>query len=149
MILKNTPIRGIIGDIMIKINSLIKNARIKDIPKDTLANLEKLIEKLNIIEAAYGKTLVITSGYRTKEDQIRVYAQKGITDMSKIPMGSKHISGQAVDISDPNGEFKAWIMENISLFEELGIYMEAFEYTKNWVHMQIIAPKSGSRFFKP
>lgn len=134
---------------MISMKEILKDKKLEDQSPEVQANLLILLEKVNKVRQAYGKPMTITSGYRTKEDQIRVYAQKGITDLSKIPMGSKHISGQAVDISDPKGEFKAWIMENISLFEELGIYMEAFEYTKNWVHMQIIAPKSGSRFFKP
>ena len=134
---------------MISMKEILKDKKLEDQSPEVQASLLILLEKVNKVRQAYGKPMTITSGLRTKEDQIRVYAQKGITDLSKIPMGSKHISGQAVDISDPKGEFKDWIMENISLFEELGIYMEAFEYTKNWVHMQIIAPKSGSRFFKP
>lgn len=136
---------------MIKIENLIKNIKIENLPKDHLANLERLVKKLNIIETSYGKSLIITSGYRTKEDQIQVYAKKGITDLSKIPMGSKHISGEAVDLYDPKGEFNIWCKNNESVLIEIGIWLEVRQ--GNWQHIQI-APfksyKSGSTiWFNP
>ena len=134
---------------MISMNEILKGKKLEEQDLEVQENLKKLLEVLNKIRSAYGKSLVVTSGLRTKADQIRVYTEKGITDIAKIPMASRHLYGQAVDFSDPKGELKEWVMKNLSLFEELGLYMEDFQYTKTWVHLQIVAPKSGKRFFKP
>lgn len=121
---------------------------------DHESNLLVLLGKINQVRKAYGKPMTVTSGYRTKEDHLRIYRQiatrKGIKfDPSKVPMASRHLSGQAVDIYDPKGEFKQWIRMNIELFEELGLYLEDFNHTPTWVHIQITPPRSGKRFFIP
>jgi hypothetical protein len=64
-------------------------------------------------------------------------------------MKSNHLFGRAVDFADGDGKLKKWILENIKLMEEIGLYMEDFNATKTWVHFQINPPKSGNRFFKP
>jgi hypothetical protein len=65
-------------------------------------------------------------------------------------MGSKHLSGQAVDLAGPNiKEFQKWMLANTKLLEELGIYCEDFSATTTWCHCQLVAPKSGKRFFLP
>jgi uncharacterized protein YcbK (DUF882 family) len=120
--------------------------------KEHLENLEDLLLKLNVVRAAYGKPLRITSGYRSLEDHLRIYRQKGIVDQAKIPMRSKHLYGQAADlttIEDDVKHFQEWVLSNIRLFEEQGLYLEGFAYTKTWVHVQIVPPKSGNRFFIP
>lgn len=43
------------------------------------------------------KPVIVTSGYRSMAHHLRIYAEKGITDKSKIPMGSYHLTGKAVD----------------------------------------------------
>ncbi len=101
-------------------------------------NLEILIEKINKVRDAYGKPMTVTSGLRTMEDHLRIYKEKGITDKSKIPMKSKHLYCQAVDISDPHQELQKWCEKNVSLLEEIGLWMESFSATKNWCHFQIV-----------
>jgi hypothetical protein len=64
-------------------------------------------------------------------------------------MKSNHLFGRAVDFADGDGKLKKWILANIKLMEEIGLYMEDFAATKTWVHFQINPPKSGNRFFKP
>lgn len=134
---------------MIVMKELIKTTDFDSLPPDIKANLLKLLEKLNVIRKAYGKPMTITSGLRSMIDHLRIYKEKGITDQSKIPMKSNHLYGIAADISDPKGELKAWIMDNISLMEELGLYFEDFAFTPTWVHIQFKTPASGKRFFKP
>ncbi len=112
------------------------------------ANLDELCRRLNLVRAAYGKPMKITSGLRDMEDHKRIYRNKGIAD-DKIPMGSKHLFGQAADIFDPKQELQTWCLLNVDKLEEFGLWCESFEVTLNWVHMQIIPPKSGKRFFKP
>lgn len=121
---------------------------------DHESNLLILLSKINQIRKAYGKAMTVTSGYRTKEDHIRIYKNiaksKNLPfDLSRVPMASKHLSGQAVDILDQYGELKKWINNNLQFCIDLGFYFEDFNYTPTWVHWQLAPPKSGKRFFIP
>lgn len=80
---------------------------------------------------------------------MRIYKNKGITDPKKIPMKSKHLYGQAVDISDPNQKIQAWCKSNEACLVSIGLWMEDFSVTTNWVHFQIVPPGSGKRWFMP
>lgn len=113
------------------------------------ANLATLLERMNKVRTAYNKPMTVTSGLRSKADQIRIYNQKGITDLKKIPLASKHLIGAACDISDPKGVLAKWVQENMPLMEEIGLWFEDFKSTPTWVHFQIQPPKSGARIFKP
>jgi len=97
--------------------------------------------------------MLVTSGYRTMQDHLRVYSQiaakRGVDfDPKKVPMGSQHLSGGAVDISDPDGKLHEWCKENIKLLEEAELWCEEKDDQKR-VHFQINPPRSGKRFFKP
>ena len=128
---------------------ILKNAKLEDQTLEIQEALQVLYERINKVRAAYAKPMIVTSGLRTMEDHLRIYRQKGITDQSKIPMKSKHLFGQAVDVSDPKGEVKAWVKANLDLIEKIGLWMEAFDHTPTWVHFQIVPPASGRRFFIP
>lgn len=112
-------------------------------------NIEDLVIKINKIRQAYGKPMIITSGFRTMEHHLEIYAERGITDKSKIPMKSKHLYGLALDVLDPKAFLKSWIKSHMSLCEEVGFYFEAFSATPTWVHFQTVPPASGKRFFNP
>jgi hypothetical protein len=115
-------------------------------------NIHLLLEKINKLREAYGKPLKVTSGYRTKAKHLAIYAAKGITDQSKIPMASNHLSGLAIDvvpIEDNIKHLQDWIMNNESLMADIGLWFEDFRATPTWVHAQVVAPKSGKRFFMP
>lgn len=62
---------------------------------------------------------------------------------------SKHMTCQAVDINDDNGELDEWCLSNFDFLEEVGIWLEHPLSTKGWCHWQIIPPKSGNRIFYP
>lgn len=112
-------------------------------------NLATLLERMNKVRTAWAKPMIVTSGLRSKADQIAVYKAKGITDIKKIPMGSQHLHGAACDISDPKGDLAKWVQGNMPLMEQIGLWFEDFKSTPNWVHFQIFPPKSGNRIFKP
>lgn len=133
----------------ITMKEILKDKKFEDADKATQANLLILLEKINKVRTAYNKSMAISSGWRSPEDQIRIYKEKGITDPKKVPMGSQHIKGAAVDIYDPKQELQAWVKANIKLIEEIGLWMEEFSYTKNWIHFQLVPPASGKRFFIP
>lgn len=134
---------------MITLSELLKGEVYDALPLKMQHNLDTLVDRINKIREAYGIPMKVTSGFRTMEDHLRIYAEKGITDQHKIPMKSQHLSGCAIDIGDADGELKAWVKLNVPMLEEVGLWCEAFEYTPTWVHFQINPPASEKRFFKP
>lgn len=138
---------------MISLKELLNGVPISDVPHAHQINLETLLARINIIRTAWGKPMKVTSGYRTMQDHLRIYSQIASKrgqdfDPKKVPMGSQHLSGGAVDISDPDGKLHAWCKENIKLLEEAQLWCEEKDDQKR-VHFQIKPPRSGKRFFKP
>ena len=135
---------------MISMDELLnKKYKLEDQSVETQANLKILLEKINQIRTLWAKPMNVTSGLRNMEDHLRIYAAKGITDKAKIPMKSKHLYGQAVDISDPNQNLQKWCKVNESVLEKVGLWMEDFSATPTWCHFQVVPPKSGKRWFLP
>lgn len=108
------------------------------------ANLLILLEKINKVRDLYGIPMVVSSGLRSQEQQNSLIA----AGKSNAPK-SKHLTGQAVDILDPDKKLQEWCKENVDKLEEIGLWMEDFSATPNWVHFQIVPPHSGNRFFIP
>lgn len=105
------------------------------------ANLDKLLAVLQAIRAAYGKPMVITSGLRSDADQKRI---------NPSAPKSKHLLGLACDVSDKDHALYNWLTaDNNKKAIEFGVYLEHKSATINWVHLQIVPPKSGKRVFYP
>jgi hypothetical protein len=117
--------------------------RDKSFPKEYTSevsnNLDKLLVAINIVRAAYGKPMRVTSGWRPA----------GVNSIIGGANRSNHMLGLAVDIADPNGELAKWLLNNLDVVSKAGLYLEDFRWTKGWVHFQIVAPKSGKRIFIP
>lgn len=62
---------------------------------------------------------------------------------------SKHMTGDAVDIYDPDGELDDWCMEHLDILAECGLWLEHPSATKGWCHLQQVPPRSGKRVFYP
>lgn len=62
---------------------------------------------------------------------------------------SKHMTGEACDLYDPEGELDEFCMGNPEVLAELGLYLEHPSATKNWCHVQTVAPRSGRQVFYP
>lgn len=110
-------------------------------------NLNKLLIAINKVRVAYGKPMIVTSGIRSMEDHLRIYKEKGITDIKKIPMESKHLIGAAVDILDKSGALYDWCKTNENILIQAGLWLE--ERQGPWQHFQCEPPKSGKRWFMP
>lgn len=108
------------------------------------ANLDDLHDKLNQLRAAYGRPMVITSGLRSDEQQKALIAA-GKSTATK----SKHLIGQAADIRDEDGKLAAWARQNVEILKDIELWCEDPEYTRGWLHVQTVPPKSGKRFFIP
>ena len=121
----------------------------KEVPEELKANLAILLERVNKLRALWGKPMTITSGFRSHDDQIRVYADKGITDESKIPWGSAHLKCAAVDIYDPDMSLTNWCKENNDkVLIDCELWCEDDMATPR-LHCQIYPPHSNQRWFKP
>lgn len=107
-------------------------------------NLKTLFERLQELQDAVGYDLTITSGLRSDEQQASLILA-GKTNARH----SMHLSGNAADIYDPDGTLKLWANDNLNFFVKTGFWMEAFESTPTWLHVQIQSPKSGNRIFIP
>lgn len=132
---------------MLVMDELLGKARFGDLPKGIQANLKVTLERVNKIRTEWGKPMQVTSGIRTIEDHLRIYKEKGITDLKKIPMQSKHLTGQAIDVFDPKLELTAWLKKEPKHLEEAQLWCE--DGNSNWTHFQTLPPLSGNRWFKP
>ena len=106
----------------------------------TKRNLEDLCRKINAL--GYQPPMRATSCLRSIKDQQRI---------NQSAMGSSHLYGCAVDIADADGKLKAWLQTdagNLALIN-CGLWAEDYKSTPTWVHLQIYAPASFSRVFKP
>lgn len=64
---------------------------------------------------------------------------------------SKHMTGQALDIYDPDGDLDEWLMtgEGQAALIAIGLWHEHPSATKSWTHIQSVPPRSGRRTFFP
>lgn len=71
---------------------------------------------------------------------------------------SMHITGEAVDLNDPDRTLATWCIDNIDVLVSLGLWMEHPAWCLKvddkgvvwkWVHLQTRPPKSGRRIYRP
>ena len=115
-----------------------------ELTEEIRANAEVTVAKANALlsafESAGGSERGVTSGWRP--------AAVNAAIPTAAPK-SKHMTGQAIDLADPEGDLDEWCLANLSALKELGLYLEHPASTKGWTHVQIVAPRSGNRVFYP
>lgn len=134
----------------VTLKELLHGHQLTDMPHTHEVNLETLLKRINIIREAWGQPMTVTSGYRSIQEHKDIYRTKGIKN-DKIPMGSAHLTGSAVDIYDQHGELEHWLRNDakgITCLEQSELWCEDDPTTPR-VHFQIYPPKSGHRWFKP
>jgi hypothetical protein len=62
---------------------------------------------------------------------------------------SKHMTCQALDVYDPDGDLDDWCMDHLEQLEAIGLWLEHPSATKGWCHLQTLPPRSGKRVFYP
>lgn len=102
-------------------------------------NAASLLAAINYVRGVYGKAMSVSSGYRPG------HFNKAAGGAAK----SSHLTCEAIDISDTDGSFAKWCLDNIPVLEKAGLYLENPDYTKGWVHLQTREPGSGNRIFNP
>lgn len=62
---------------------------------------------------------------------------------------SRHMTGEAIDLYDPEGDLDEWCLAHPEILEKLGLWQEHPASTKGWCHVQTVPPKSQNRVFYP
>jgi len=102
-------------------------------------NATKLLEAVNTFLDNYQPTLLVSSGWRPKTHNTKIGGAPS----------SNHIKGLAIDIKDTDNRVFQYVLQNLKLAEQLGLYFEDKRWTPTWVHIQLVKPKSGKRIFIP
>jgi hypothetical protein len=107
------------------------------IPDEYKKNLATLLERLNKFRTAYGKPMIVTSGYRSPEYNAKIGGAKR----------SCHTMCMACDFADSNKSIQDFIKNNPEILDICELWCEDFEHTKGWVHLDIKPRKN--RIFLP
>jgi hypothetical protein len=111
-----------------------------DYTKEISDNLDKFLVVINQVRTAYNIPMIVNSGWRPPSIN---------SSTPGASTHSKHMLGLAVDISDKDGHLWSWVLNNLNLMRELGLYLEDRRWTPTWVHFGLGAPSSGNRIFVP
>lgn len=101
---------------------------------------EWLLVAMNQVRNKYGKPMIVTSGFRSKEDQERI---------NPTVKNSAHMMAAACDINDPDKNLWGWCLDNLDFIAKCGLYLENRLSHQRHVHFQVIAPESKMRIFNP
>ena len=119
---------------------------------DLRANAQRTVSIVNallVLAKGAGVTLeesprtgsIVTSGWRP-------------ADINNATPGaavrSKHITCQAIDLFDPDGDLDDWLLAEAEspdggVLGDLGLWLEHPAATKGWAHVQIVPPGSRRR----
>jgi hypothetical protein len=111
-----------------------------DLTEEIHANVAILLPRINRLMQMFGQERSVNSGWRPPAVN---------ANTPNAALKSKHMTGQAVDLSDPEGDLDEWCMENQDLLQQEGLWLEHPSATKGWCHLQSVAPKSQKRVFYP
>jgi len=110
-------------------------------------NAKELIKRIN--KMGRPEPRYFSSCLRSRAKQIKIYNDKGIFDLNKIPLNSAHITGEAVDIYDTDRGLCIFLQDHPEILEKCDLYMEDPRYTNGWCHLSTRPPKSKKRIFIP
>lgn len=104
-------------------------------------NAEGLLSRVNDLLAAMGMPdRAVRSGWRPQE----------VNDATaNAAANSRHMTGEAVDLDDPDRSLARAIMLEVDVLTHFNLYMEDSRWTPTWVHLQSVPPHSGRRVFVP
>lgn len=110
----------------------------------TVARVNRLLDAMATdglhAECKADRSSPVASGWRPAAINARVPAA--------VP-DSPHLSGAACDLYDPRNALDDWCLAHAEVLARLELWLEHPEYTEGWCHVQIVAPRCGSRVFRP
>ena len=98
------------------------------------------IRRANQLLIAFGEPRTVDSGWRPPE------VNEHTPGAARF---SRHLTGQAIDLWDPEGDLDEWCDAHLDVLETIGLWKEFSGSTKGWCHVQTVPPKSGNRIFYP
>lgn len=119
---------------------LMNRAKFDQLPTNYATNLLKLVDALNALFANHHAPITVSSGYRPPEIN---------NSTANASATSWHLQCAAVDLQDKDGKVWQYVLGNLELCKQLGLWLEDKRWTPTWVHLQIYPPKSGNRIFVP
>lgn len=117
-----------------------------ELSNEIRTNATETVRRANVLLSRYyaaqpdAERARVTSGWRPKAVNASI---------SNAAPRSRHMTGQAIDLSDPEGDLDAWCMDNLDILAGCGLWLESPASTKGWCHVQTVPPRSGSRVFFP
>lgn len=116
-------------------------AKHKEVTPELIEKAMDYVTRLNAVcHELHIKNPKFSSGFRPSE------VNKKTPNASKK---SKHMTGQAGDLEDPEGKIDHEFLMNQAILEKHGLYLEHPKHTEGWAHTQSVAPASGNRVFIP
>lgn len=109
-------------------------------------NAAVTVDRVNQLLTAFyasqpdGSYRTVNSGWRPPEVN---------AGTSGAAVNSKHMTGQACDLSDDDERLDSWCLTNPGVLARIGLWQESPQSTPRWCHVQIVAPASGNRVFIP
>jgi hypothetical protein len=124
---------------------------------EIIANAARLVVQVGIfLEVAVREGVPIGLDEKTGTPIASGWRPPAVNDRtSNAAAKSAHITGEGIDLQDlvdqgrPLARFALICARPGGLLEELGLYMERPQWTDDWVHLQIRAPRSGRRVYVP
>ena len=111
-----------------------------ELTDDLRWNAASTVDRVNQLLEAFGEHRNVTSGWRP------AVVNAATPNAAKK---SKHMTCQACDLEDKDGWLDAWCIDNLEALERIGLWLEHPDATVGWAHVQIVAPGSGNRVFRP
>ena len=105
-------------------------------------NAFRTVQLANSLMSIFGQNRKVNSGWRPPQVNAAT---------PNAAVMSKHMTGQAIDLADPEGDLDDWLMSPIGQAQmtRLGLWHEHPAATKGWAHLQTVPPRSGNRTFYP
>lgn len=102
----------------------------EDLTDEVKSNANKLISVVNdfLAELGWEGPVYVSSGFRPAA------VNASIKNAAKR---SLHMSGLAIDISDPSGELDEKITKNPELLDKYGLWLEHPDATPGWSHLDL------------
>ncbi len=111
-----------------------------ELTEELQTNAAETVRRVNALFVAFGEERGVRSGWRPR----------GINaNTPGAAVNSKHMTCQACDLMDDDGDLDEWALDNPQVLVDIGLWQEHPSATKGWAHFQIVPPKSGKRVFYP
>lgn len=125
-----------------------RSSKIEEPLPEIVENAKSLLERVNALLSEIVETYGIQSFANPEVRSGWRPASYNATVIGAAP-NSKHITGQAIDLSDNEGELDEFLYARTHLLIKHHLYMEHPAATKSWCHLQSVPPRSGNRVFYP